>query len=106
MLLVKTAWGGRSLWCDFRPPGAGLPPEPVLQKMLADQRKRNPQATLDDVKTQFGASYRAMLAEISATLADLKSLFPDYAGQGVELAGFIGFQGWHAKPAKPRAEQD
>ncbi|MHC4352850.1 MAG: sialate O-acetylesterase, partial [Planctomycetota bacterium] len=23
VLLIKTAWGGKSVWCDFRSPGAG-----------------------------------------------------------------------------------
>jgi alpha-galactosidase len=95
VLLIKTAWGGKSLYRDFRPPSAGLPRQEVLDKMLADLRKRNPDATLDDVKKPFGASYRAMLDEVNATLADLKKHFPDYAGQGYELAGFIWFQGWN-----------
>ncbi len=47
------------------------------------------------MKTPFGASYRAMLDEVNGTLADLKSHFPAYAGQGYELAGFIWFQGWN-----------
>jgi alpha-galactosidase len=95
VLLIKTAWGGRSLYRDFRSPGAGLPPEQVLQKMLADLKKRTPTATLDDVVKPFGASYRAMLDEVNGTLASLKTHFPDYAGQGHELAGFIWFQGWN-----------
>jgi alpha-galactosidase len=36
-----------------------------------------------------------MLAEVRATLADLKTHFPGYAGQGYELAGFVWFQGWN-----------
>ena len=95
VLLIKTAWGGRSLYRDFRPPSAGLPPRKVLDKMLAEQRKGKPETTLEDVKKPFGASYRAMLAEVRATLADLKGNFPDYANQGYELAGFVWFQGWN-----------
>jgi alpha-galactosidase len=95
VLLIKTAWGGRSLYRDFRPPSAGLPPGEVLERMLQDLKKRKPDATLEDVKKPFGASYRAMLEEVQDTLADLKKLFPDYAGQGHELAGFIWFQGWN-----------
>jgi hypothetical protein len=95
VLLIKTAWGGRSLFRDFRPPGAGLPPAAVLDRMLADQKKRRPEATLDDVKQQFGASYRDMLKEVNGTLADLKGHFPGYKGQGYELAGFVWFQGWN-----------
>src|SRR5204863_10141812 len=75
VLLIKTAWGGRSLFRDFRPPSAGLPAAKVLEKMLADQKKRDPERTLDDVKKQFGASYREMLKEVRETLANLKQHF-------------------------------
>jgi alpha-galactosidase len=97
VLLIKAAWGGKSLYRDFRPPSAGLPPDAVLEKLLADLRKQKgkPDATLDDVRKPFGASYRAMLAEVNGTLADLKKHFPGYAGQGYELAGFVWFQGWN-----------
>jgi hypothetical protein len=95
VLLIKTAWGGRSLYRDFRSPSAGLPPPPVLEKMLADQRQKKPDATLDDVQQPFGASYRAILDEVRGTLAELKNHFPSCAEQGYELAGFIWFQGWN-----------
>lgn len=95
VLLIKTAWGGRSLYRDFRPPSAGLPPQHVLDKLLADLQKRNPAATPADVRNPFGASYRQMLAEVQQTLARLKDHFPQYAGQPVELAGFVWFQGWN-----------
>ena len=36
-----------------------------------------------------------MLAEIDGTVGNLKTLFPDFAGQGYELAGFVWFQGWN-----------
>jgi alpha-galactosidase len=97
VLLIKAAWGGRSLYRDFRSPSAGLPPDAVLEKMLPDLRKQKGkrEATLDDVKKAFGASYRAMLDEVNGTLADLKKHFPAHAGQGYELAGFVWFQGWN-----------
>jgi hypothetical protein len=95
VLLIKTAWGGKSLYRDFRPPGAGLPAQEALEKMLAEEKKRKPEATLDDIKAQFGASYRAMLEEVHSTLADLKTLFPQYEGQGYQLAGLVWFQGWN-----------
>ena len=40
VLLIKTAWGGRSLYKQFRPPSAGYPAEEVLQKEL-DQAQAN-----------------------------------------------------------------
>jgi alpha-galactosidase len=95
VLLIKTAWGGRSLYRDFRPPGSGLPAPEVLEKMLADQKKKKPDATLETVKEPFGKSYREMLQEVRSTLADLKAVIPDSRGQGHELAGFIWFQGWN-----------
>jgi alpha-galactosidase len=95
VLLIKTAWGGRSLYRDFRPPSAGLPADEVLQKMLADLKKNNPKATIDDVKKAFGASYRAMFEEVETVLANLKDYVPGYKGQGYELCGFIWFQGWN-----------
>jgi hypothetical protein len=95
VLLIKTAWGGRSLYRDFRSPSAGLPAKAVLEKMLADQQKRTSDATMEDVKKLFGASYREMLHDVKDTLANLKKYFPDYAGQGYELAGFVWFQGWN-----------
>jgi alpha-galactosidase len=95
VLLIKTAWGGRSLYRDFRSPSAGLPPAEVLDKMLAELRKKKADATLDDVKKPFGASYRAMLDEVNGTLANLKTLFPAVGDRRPELAGFIWFQGWN-----------
>src|SRR5271170_6344502 len=52
VLIIKTAWGGRSLYRDFRPPAAGLPADAVLEKMLTDLKKQKGKenATLDDVK--------------------------------------------------------
>lgn len=95
VMLIKTAWGGRSLYRDFRSPSAGLPKDEVLQKMLADVQKKKPDATLDEVKAPFGASYREMLKEVEQTLADLKKCLPAEADRGHELAGFIWFQGWN-----------
>lgn len=95
VLLIKTAWGGRSLVRDFRSPSAGLPADEVLQKALTEMQKKKPEATLADVKEPYGASYRAMLKEVNETLADLKKYFPDQADRGYELAGFIWHQGWN-----------
>src|SRR4051812_17399078 len=78
VLLIKTAWGGRSLYRDFRPPSAGLPPADVLEKMLAQRKAKTPTATMDEIKSGFGESYRAMLKEVASTLADVKTHFPQY----------------------------
>ncbi|MFO0911985.1 MAG: sialate O-acetylesterase [Pirellulales bacterium] len=95
VLLIKTAWGGRSLYRDFRPPSARLPDEAVLQRMLDDERRQNPAATLDDVRARFGKAYREMFDEIHDTLHHLAERFPALDGREYELSGFVWLQGWN-----------
>jgi len=68
VLLIKTAWGGRSLYKDFRPPSSG---------------------------GQVGPYYTKMIAEVREALANLKNDFPGYDSGGYELAGFVWYQGWN-----------
>ena len=95
VLLIKTAWGGKSLFRDFRPPSSGIPEDHVLADLLKRAQKRKPQTTAEDVKESFGKYYRLMIDDVRGTLSDLKTHFPDYQGQGHELAGFAWFQGWN-----------
>jgi hypothetical protein len=95
VLLIKAAWGGRSLYRDFRSPGAGFPPAAVLERMLAERKKKEPAATLDAVKEQFGTSYRDMLKEVKSAIADPGALFPELRGRSCRIAGFAWFQGWN-----------
>ncbi|MHC4431372.1 MAG: sialate O-acetylesterase [Planctomycetota bacterium] len=100
VLIIKTAWGGKSLGRDFRPPSSGLPSDEKLGQILRQTNERNkkrkrPPITLDDVKEMHGKYYRLMMQEISTTLHELKSRFPKYEGQGYEIAGFVWFQGWN-----------
>ena len=67
VLLIKTAWGGKSLFKDFRPPSSG---------------------------GEIGPYYTKMIAEVREALANLKVDFPRYGG-GYELAGFVWYQGWN-----------
>ena len=66
VLLIKTAWGGKSLFQDFRPPSSG---------------------------GAVGPYYTKMIAEIRAALTNLPKEFPKYDGGGFELAGFVWYQG-------------
>jgi hypothetical protein len=68
VLLIKTAWGGKSLFQDFRPPSSG---------------------------GNTGPYYLKMLAEIRAALTNLATDFPAYANRGYELAGFVWYHGWN-----------
>ena len=95
MLLIKTAWGGHSLYKNFRPPSAGLPSEEVLKAELANVQKKQPAATMDEIKAGYGDSYRKMLAEVKRVLAEKDTLFPALAGYKPEIAGFFWFQGFN-----------
>lgn len=68
VLLIKTAWGGKSLAVDFRPPGSG---------------------------GTTGPYYTEMVAKVRKVLADVKKYYPDYDGKGYEIAGFGWHQGWN-----------
>ncbi len=100
VLLIKTAWGGKSIGRDFRPPSSGLPDKETLAEILnktnQNNKKRNrPEVSMDEIKSTYGHYYRLMLEEINGTLDNLKERFPDYQGQGYDIAGFIWFQGWN-----------
>ncbi|MFO0870843.1 MAG: sialate O-acetylesterase [Pirellulales bacterium] len=67
VLLIKTAWGGKSLYRDFRPPSAG---------------------------GETGPYYKKMIAEVREALANLKTEIPSSGGR-YELAGFVWYHGWN-----------
>ena len=96
ILLIKTAWGGKSLNTDFRPPGA----EPYVfnETQLATLQKQGKDiATIKAEKEkETGVYYRLMIEQVKKVLADIKRVVPAYdATQGHELAGFAWFQGWN-----------
>jgi alpha-galactosidase len=106
VLLIKTAWGGHSLYKMFRSPSAGLPSEELLQKELKraqdrvqqnnqKNQKNDPPPTMDDIKKDYGVSYRNMLAEVRDVMGRSGELFPELAGKQPQLAGFVWFQGWN-----------
>ncbi len=100
VLIIKTAWGGKSLGRDFRPPGSGLPSEEKLRQIVQktnerNKKRRKPEVTINDVRDMYGKYYREMIKEINTTLLELKTRFPQYKGQGFEISGFVWFQGWN-----------
>jgi len=85
VLLIKCAWGGKSLAVDFRPPSAGKPPYSLGEK--AD-------AAIAQDPAIVGKYYRETLALIKAALASTKALVPGSDGRYV-LSGFAWHQGWN-----------
>ena len=68
VLIIKTAWGGKSLAGDFRPPSSG---------------------------GETGPFYTQMVDHVKQVLNDLEKHFPDYRGQGYSIEGFGWHQGWN-----------
>jgi len=68
VLLIKTAWGGRSLAGDFRPPSA------VAQR-----------------GGEVGEFYEAILDNTYEVLSNLGEAFPEWSGKGYQIVGI----GWH-----------
>src|SRR5262249_27066443 len=61
VLLIKLAWGGKSLAKDFRPPSSG---------------------------GEVGPYYREIVQRTKDVLGQLEKLFPEFKGRGYEIAGF------------------
>jgi alpha-galactosidase len=68
VLLIKTAWGGKSLNVDFRPPSAAAKRGGVV-----------------------GPYYTGMIDYARDVLDNLGTEFPEFAGMGYQIVGF----GWH-----------
>ena len=96
ILLIKTAWGGKSLNTDFRPPGAG--PYVFNETQLATFQKQGKDiaSIKAEKEKETGVYYRLMIEHVKKVLIDIKRVVPTYdAAQGYELAGFAWFQGWN-----------
>jgi hypothetical protein len=68
VVVIKIAWGGKSLHVDFRPPSSG---------------------------GEVGPFYTAMVNRVHEVLDNLEDFLPGYRGQGYEIAGFGWHQGWN-----------
>jgi alpha-galactosidase len=96
ILIIKTAWGGRSLHTDFRPPSAG--PEQINDFIIAQWKKRglDVEKETEKIHKNGGVFYRHMIEHVQKVLKDIKRVAPDYdTKQGYELAGFVWFQGFN-----------
>lgn len=106
IILIKTAWGGHSLYKLFRPPSAGMPSDEYFAKELEsaqnrvkknnEKRNRNdPLPTMEKIKEPYGSSYRNMMAEVKELFDNYETMFPTLKGKKLEVAGFVWFQGWN-----------
>lgn len=96
VLLIKAAWGGKSLHTDFRPPSAGPYPFSAEQLERMQKQGKDVDAVRRDKEQATGFYYRETIAYVKKVLADLPHYCPAYDGKaGHELAGFVWFQGWN-----------
>ena len=96
VLIIKTAWGGRSLSTEFRPPSAG--PYEFSEAQLAQMQKQGKEiaAVKAEKAKETGRFYRYMVEHVKKVLADPKRVCPAYdAAAGYEIAGFVWFQGFN-----------
>jgi len=96
ILLIKTAWGGKSINTDFRPPSAGPFQFRDDQIKQFKEQGKDAEKIKADRAAASGHYYRLMLEHVKKVLADIERVYPDYdAKQGYELSGFVWFQGWN-----------
>ncbi len=101
VLIIKTAWGGRSLHTEFRPPGAGPYELNDYQKKLyygppGHGVPKDMNEWLAEKERETGRFYRYMVEHVKHVLADPKRVCPDYdPAAGYEIAGFVWFQGFN-----------
>jgi hypothetical protein len=107
VLIVKTAWGGKSLGCDFLSPSANdltaadyarIAAEETARDKAHDERKGNaPRAakTAKEIEARYGKNYQEMIEIVRANLEHMGERFPELKGREAELGGFVWFQGWN-----------
>ena len=96
VLIIKTAWGGRSLNTEFRPPSAG--PYVFSEAKLEQMQKQGKDIAAEKAtkEKETGRFYRYMVEHVKNVLADPKRVCPAYdTAAGYEIAGFVWFQGFN-----------
>ena len=96
ILIIKAAWGGKSLHTDFRPPSAGPYVFNGTQLEGLKKQGKDVEAIKAERAKATGHYYRLTIAHAKKVLADIKNVVPSYdEKEGYELAGFVWFQGWN-----------
>jgi alpha-galactosidase len=96
ILIIKTAWGGKSLNTDFRPPSAGAYAFNEAQFEQFKKQGKDLATVKAEKEKATGVFYRLMIEHVKHVLADLGRVVPTYnPANGYEIAGFAWFQGWN-----------
>jgi len=96
ILLIKTAWGGRSLHTDFRPPSAGPFMFTEAQKEQLSKQGKDLTQVIAEKEAATGLAYREMIQHVESELRDIAAIVPSFDRSiGYELSGFVWFQGWN-----------
>ena len=96
ILIIKAAWGGKSLHTDFRPPSAGpyVFPQAVLDRL--EKRGKDVAVAKAARVAATGVYYKKTIDHVQAVLSDIDSTVTGYdQKRGYELAGLVWFQGWN-----------
>jgi len=117
VLLIKAAWGGKSIGKDFLPPSL-MPDDATYQQMAKDAKAKydeqlanhekkvaegkksrapKPAPTAEQLKQQYGHYYREMMKHVQTVLANKDDYFPALKGKEPVLSGFVWFQGFNDK---------
>ncbi len=96
ILIIKTAWGGKSLHTDFRSPGSGPYEFSETQLETLAKRGKDIDAVQAEKKEATGQYYRLAVDHVKKVLGDISAVYPAYdESGGYELAGAVWFQGWN-----------
>jgi hypothetical protein len=96
VLLIKIAWGGKSVAVDFRPPGAP-PTTEEINRSWEKAKKKKPNTTVAQAQAKYGHYYRETIRLAKQELADFEQKFPKLQGHTPVLAGFVWHQGFNDK---------
>jgi len=85
VLIIKSAWGGRSLYKNFLSPSSQNYPPPKA-----------------DGDTGF--QYAEIIRHVRQITGDIERFYPDYTGKGYEIVGFGWHQGWNDRISQPAVD--
>jgi len=104
VLLIKIAWGGKSLAVDFRPPSAPAS-DGEIAAVVEKRKRKMPNITAEQVRDRFGHYYREMIRHAKQELAQVGTRLPKLKGHELEIAGFVWHQGFNDKVNKALREK-